>query len=207
MNTDKILSLQSICVHLCSSVVLLSGCTAPPNQANIALRKENQTMQAQIADLQRQHDADAAMIRSQQKNPTTTLSQDQLDKLFTTHDIEFGRLTGGAKINLDSPVDDGIKVYIYPTDGSSQPIKAAGSFVVEVFDLAKQSDNLVGHWEFPVSEAKKNWYGHAMLYTYVLPCSWQNWPMHHELTLRVTFRDELTQAEFVKEKVIHVNVR
>jgi hypothetical protein len=212
MNTDKRFDkLKFICVYLCSSVVsiLFVGCTAAPNQANIELRKQNQSLQSQIADLQRQHAADVATIASlqQQKGTPPTLPQGELDKLFTTHGLELGRLTDAANLDPNKPGIQGIKVYAVPTDEMGQPLKAAGAFVVDLFDLAKQNDNLVGHWQFSIADARQNWYGHLMLYTYVLSCPWKNPPAHSQLTLRVTFRDELTQREFVEQKVIYVRAR
>jgi hypothetical protein len=212
MNTDKNAEkLKSICVYLCSSVVsfLFLGCTGSPNQANIALRKENQSLQSQIADLQREHTADEASIHSlqEQKGTLPTLPQSELDELFTAHGLSLGRLTDAANLDESQPGVQGIKVYAVPTDEMGQPLKAAGSFDVELFDLAKQSDNLVGRWQFSVAQARQNWYGHLMLYTYVLDCPWKNPPAHSQLTLRVTFHDELTQREFVEQKVIYVRAR
>jgi hypothetical protein len=97
-------------------------------------------------------------------------------------------------------------VYAAPTDDSGQPLKAAGSFVVEAFDLAKGSDNVAGHWEFNVDLARQDWFGQAMLYTYVLTCPLQRSPEHAELTLKVTFRDELTGREFNVQKVVKVEL-
>src|ERR1700733_9104224 len=128
MNTDKSADkLKFICVYLCSSVVLFlfAGCTGSPSQANIELRKQNQSLQSQIADLHRQHDADAATIRSlQQKGALPTLPQGELDQLFTTHGLSLGRLTDAANLDENNPGVQGIKVYAVPTDDMGQPLKA-----------------------------------------------------------------------------------
>jgi hypothetical protein len=200
----KIFAPRFICVYLCSSVALLSlvGCAGKPNAANIELRKKNQALQAQIVDLQSQRAGDVAKIQSleEQRGTLPTLPQDRLDKLFTAHGLSLGRLTGA------SAGDDGTKVYVVPTDQSGEPLKAAGSFVVELFDLKEQANNRVGRWEFSVDQARQNWYGRALLYTYVLPCEWQQMPRHSDLTLKVTFRDELTQREFEIQKPITVQL-
>jgi hypothetical protein len=189
--------------------LLLFGCTGSPNKANIELRKENQSLQSQLTDLQRQRAADTATIHSlqQQKGTLPTLAQSELDELFTTHGLELGRLSDVANLDPNKPGVQGVKVYAVPTDEMGQPLKAAGSFVVELFDLAKQNDNLVGRWDFSIAQARQSWYGHLMLYTYVLSCPWKNPPTHSQLTLRVTFHDELTQREFVEQKVIYIRVR
>ena len=189
-------------ILLCSSVLFLSGCSAGPDQANIDLRKDKQSLQSQVEELHRQREGDAATIATLQQNRTvSTLSHDELEKLFTTHNLALGRLTG------DDPDKPGLKVFAVPLDEFGQPLKAAGSFVVEAFDLAKQSDNLVGRWEFSLDVARKNWYGGALLYTYVLECPWKNPPTHSQLTLKVTFHDELTQRDFTVQKVITVRAR
>src|ERR1700743_2985271 len=104
MNTDKSTQkLKFICVYLCSSVVpiVFCGCAGAPNQAHIQLRKENQNLQSQISDFHRQHATDAATIQSLQKQKGTlpTLSQSELDQLFTTHGLQLGRLSGAANLN------------------------------------------------------------------------------------------------------------
>src|SRR5579862_8514428 len=120
MNTDKRDRFCIICVHLCLSVVFLSGCSSP-NTANIDLRKQIDDLHSQIDELNRRHNSDQATIAGM-KGATTvpSLSEDRLAQLFTTHDLKFGRLTGAA--------DDGLKVYVCPTDDDGQTLKAAGAF-------------------------------------------------------------------------------
>jgi hypothetical protein len=100
-----------------------------------------------------------------------------------------------------------LKVYVVPTDQTGDELKAAGSFVVELFDLNKTSDNLVGRWEFNHDQARQSWLGSALLYEYVLTCPWQRPPEHSELTLKVTFQDELTGRQFATQKVVHVRLQ
>src|SRR3954447_7576061 len=165
MNSDKRARFCLICVYLCSSVaaLLFVGC-GKPSAANIELRKRLQTLETETADLKRQHEGDLATIRSlqQQQSPGSvvpSLPQERVDKLFTTHGISLGRLTGGADLDRNKPGDDAIKVYAVPTDQAGEKLKAAGSFVVEAFDLAKSSDNFVGRWDFDVEQARQNWFG------------------------------------------------
>jgi outer membrane murein-binding lipoprotein Lpp len=184
----------------------VAGCSSP-NAANIQLRKENQDLREKVAGLERQHAADVAQMRAMERSATTVpvLPQQRVQALFTTHGLQFGRLTGGADLDRDKPGDEGLKVYVVPIDGQGQPLKAAGSFVVEAFDLADAQHPRVGHWEFPLDQAEKNWFGQAMLYTYVLTCPWQHGPpRHRDLTLRVTFTDALTQRQFTEQKQVKV---
>src|SRR5262245_23071619 len=118
---------------LCTLAALAQGGCKGPNQANIELRKENQQLREKVDDLNRRHDADVAQIRGMQAQSGSvvpTLSPGRLDHLFTVHGIQLGRLTG---VNAEGE----LKAYVSPTDESGQSIKAAGSFVVDAFDLAQ----------------------------------------------------------------------
>lgn len=210
MNAGKTRRLVLICLAgFCSALPGATGGCAKPNQANIELRKRIEAMETDVATAKRVHEADIATIRAlqEQQGSLPTLPQERLDKLFTVHGISLGRLTGGADLDPSTPGDGGIKVYVVPIDQTGQPLKAAGSFVVEAFDLDKPGDNLVGRWQFNTEQARNNWFGRAMLYTYVLSCPWQRPgnPQHSDLTLKVSFRDELTGREFTAQRVIKVN--
>src|SRR5712671_1947141 len=102
------------CIFPALLLVFLSISCGSPNSANIALRKQNQDLQEQIATLTRAREADAATIQSLQARVGTvpTLPQERLEKLFTTHGIKLGRLTGGADLDRNKPGDEGIKVYV-----------------------------------------------------------------------------------------------
>jgi len=196
-------------VLLCTLAVAFfaqtAGCKGP-SAANIELRKENQQLRAKVDDLNRRHEADVAQIRGIQSasgSVIPTLSPARLDQLFTVHGVQLGRLTG---VNPEGE----LKVYATPTDESGQPIKAAGSFVVDAFDLARSDHPRIGHWEFPLEAAKKNWVGQALLHCYVLPLPWQrsdSVPEHPQLTVRIVFTDALTGRVFDTQKVVRVDPR
>ena len=215
MNADRnelISRFRSIRVYLRASAVLLllvAGCGGP-NKGNIAVRKQNQELREEIERLKRVHEGDVATIRSLQESRAgsalPTLPQDRIEKLFTTHALKLGRLTGGSRLQPNSPGDDALKIYAFPADEDDQPLKAAGSFVVEAFDLNQPEHPLVGRWEFPTTEARKNWFGEGMLYTYVLPCPLKSPPQRDQLTVRVSFTDELTGRRFDAQKVVHVTL-
>lgn len=197
------------CVRLCFfwiAPLVVVGCTAKPNQANIELRKQLQTRDARIADLDRRHQADQATIRSLQSSngATTTLRPERIDQLFTVSGLKLGRLTGGWDADLDHVGDEGIKIYVVPTDGSGDALKAAGSFVVELFDLNKQSNQRIGRWEFDGQQSRSYWNGAGLLYEYVLPCKWQEPPAKEELTVKVHFADGLTGRELEIQKQIRI---
>ena len=186
----------------------LAGCFGKPNQANIDLRKDLQKLQEQVDTLNQQHRADRAEITAlRQSTPTQpSLPSGQLDRLFTTHGLKFGRLTSGYDADRNRPGDEGIKIYVVPTDQDGQPLKAAGSFTIDLFDLAATDAPHIGHWTFDVDQAKKNWYGAFLDYTYAFTLPWQQAPTHADLTARVTFTDELTQLSFDAQTTVKVHV-
>jgi hypothetical protein len=191
------------------------GCGGTPSAANISLRKELQQRDQTIDQLKIEHQGDLADLRARRYPTTMLLAPDELAKLYTVHGISFGKLTGGSNLDTDKPFDEGVKVYVVPTDDDGQPIKAAGSFTVELFDLNFSQNNLVGEWHFNLEQTRQNWYGAAFLYNYILTCPWntggsqgaqrQRVPAHSALTLRLTFHDELTGREFTEQRSINVN--
>ena len=190
-----------------SGLALLAGCGSP-NRANVTLRKQIQSLQAENAALHGQVQAQERMIAGlRQGGPTTAaLPSTELDKLFLAYGVKFGRLTGGIDLDPAKPGDEGLRVYVSPTDEEGTPVQAAGSFVIEAFDLAAGGDNRVGRWEFPTLEAKKNWRSFLIEYTYAFTCPWQKPPEHPELTVKVTFTSELTHAVFTAQRTVRVNL-
>jgi hypothetical protein len=189
------------------ALFLFSGCSKP-NAANIELRKQNQQLAAQIEELKRQHEADLARVRTleSQQESLPTLPQERLDKLFTVHGIRFGKLTGGYDSDPKNPGDEVVKVYVVPFDTQGDVLKAAGRITAEVFDLSESDKPLVARCESSLEDAPKNWYGKALLYEYVLTCPLDRTPRGADLTVRVTFMDELTQRTFVEQKQIKINL-
>ena len=126
---------QLLAVGLISAFTL-PGCGSP-SAANIKLRKQNQQLQWQIDQLTAEHGRDAAALAAcQRSHPTEpTLPPERLERLFTTHDLPLGKLTGGDNPDSTDGADSELKVYVAPVDEQGTPIKAAGSFKVEAFDL------------------------------------------------------------------------
>lgn len=201
MSTRAIIAFGTTAAAL---LLAVAGCGSP-NVASIEVRKQNQDLREQVESLTRAHEADAATIRSLQDRVGTipTLPQERLNKLFTTHGLTLGRLTGGADLDHAKPGDEGLKVYATPTDDEGQALKAAGSFVIEAFDLAANPP-AIGKWTFDVDAARKSWVGALMSHQYVLTCPWQTRPGHDDITVKVTFRDELTGREFTAQKAVKV---
>src|SRR5688572_30035216 len=138
-------------------LVLCSAC-GTPNAANIALRKQNQDLQSRLDQLRLELRAAQASVSALESNATTApiLPSQRLEKLFTTHGIQIGRLTGEADLDPAQPGNEGMKLYVIPTDQHSQPLKAAGTFTVEAFDLSQNGENRIGRWEFSVENGQEN---------------------------------------------------
>jgi hypothetical protein len=186
--------------------LLLLGCSGTPNAANIELRKENQSLQSQRDDLTIQHNADLATILACEgkEGIPPALTMDRLGKLFTAHDLSIGNLTGGYQ-PAGSLFDTGLQVYAVPTDEQGEPIKAAGSFKVDAYDLQEPNHPLIGQWSFDLGQTRQLFYAHLSLYTYILQLPWQTVPRHHEVTVHVTFFDELTGRKLTAQRVVKVN--
>jgi len=189
------------------SLLLGAGCSTP-SKANIELRKQIQQLERDNKELVRQHASDQRVIEGLRDRVGTipTLPTSRLARLFIVQGIEFGRLTGGADLDPQKPGDEGLAVYVFPIDQNGDKLKAAGSFDIWAFDLAEPKDSLVGHWHFDVQQAMQGWNGTLLEYSYALICPWQKAPKHADLTVKVTFLDELTQTPFTAQRVVHVNL-
>lgn len=185
-----------------------AGCKGP-DSANVALRRENQALREQMTELRRQRDADAATIAALQRratgesSPVAILPPEMLDRLFTVSGLQLGRLTGGLapdRLRRGSAI---LRVQATPVDSSGQPLKAAGSFVVEAFDLSSEG-RLVQRWTFDLAASRQAWHGGAMLYCYLFECPFDSPPASSEITLKVTFTDELTGRRFSQQRPVNL---
>ncbi len=181
---------------LCSQM----GCP-PPNQAAIPLRAEIDSLKKKLAALDRQRAADVATIAAlqSQRGTLATLPEDRLEKLYTVH---------GIRISGHSAEHDGtLKIYVVPFDEQNEKLKAGGTFTVQAYDLQSAGHPMVGEWHLDNAATRDAWYGGLLGYTYVLNCPLQELVTHAELTVRVSFTDELTQREFSEQKVIRITPR
>lgn len=183
----------------------LGGC---PEAPSIDLRRENMRLQEEIKKKDNELAAQFATISELNKQLMTAraFKPDDLEKIFYPEKLQIDSLTGGE--NYDSnPGDDGVTVYVRPIDKDGDVVKAAGDVRVELFDLARTTDNLIGRYDVPVDAARKLWYGKLGTYHYTVKCPWLHGPpQHDEITLRVTFRDYLTQRVITAQTVVKVKL-
>jgi len=188
-----------------AGAALFAGC-ASPDKANVELRRRNDALTTQVARLTQQHEADANRIAAIEARVTTVpvLPQTRLARLFTAHDLKLqDRLSGGTDLDAKRDGDEALRVYAVPLDETGDAIKATGKFTVEAFDLARAGDQRIGRWEFGPEDTKAVWFN-LMKSWFVLTCPWQTPPEHAELTVKVSFEDELTGRTFTQQAVVKV---
>jgi hypothetical protein len=155
-------------------------------EANARLRQESAEKDEQIATLQ-------------------ALGPQRIEKLFRVEGIRLGRFTAGVDLDGDGS-DDGVKVYLQPTDAQGSTVKAAGDVMVQLYDLAESScKSLVGEYYWGVDQIGECWAGGFLSDHYSLVCPWQSDPpAHDEITVRVEFVDYLTGKTFTAQKLIQI---
>jgi hypothetical protein len=180
--------------------LLINGCGSP-SAANILLRKQNQDLQDKVDQLTQQHSRDVQTLEAcQRSHPTTMqLAPERLAKLTTTHGLSFGQLSGGDNPDSTQEPDTQLKVFVVPVDADGTPIKAAGSFKVEAYDLDDPAKPLLGTWNFSLDATHSSFYSQLGMYTYVLVCPLKVRPIHPHVTMRVSFDDALTGWQFVDQ--------
>ena len=167
-----------------------------PNKANIALRKESQALHEQIAQLEHERDAAVAQARaSESSRAVSTLPVERLERLFTAAGLKFGKVNVGDDTDPATPGDEGFKVTLTPIDQYGDEFKSAGSFTIEVFDLAAEPAR-IGLWSIPTVEAQLKWLSTFVIDAYVFALPWQTPPAHGKLLVKATFVDELTGRTF-----------
>jgi hypothetical protein len=192
---------------LCAAVSAAAAGCAPPNQANVLLRRQSQQLQSVVEQVNRENDGLTAQIQAEESRPGATtqqLPESQLAKLFTTHGVTIVAGTGGYSDDPNGP-DQVLKVFVCPTDETGEKIKAAGSFKVEMFDL-DEKDTRLGTCEFTTEQARNDWVNVLAIRCYVLTCPWQERPRHASIHLKVTFTDELTGRQFSDESDVKVRI-
>src|SRR5580765_198359 len=86
------------------ALLFASGCGSP-NAANIELRKQNQDLTAEVTRLKTEQQGALQVIQGLRdaKGTVATLPTTRLARLYTTHGLNFGRLTGGANLDPGKP--------------------------------------------------------------------------------------------------------
>jgi hypothetical protein len=192
-------------VLLAAALVGLAGGCRPGARGD--LEHELQLARQQSARLNTELQAlqQTAAAQEQQIRTLQHLGDKRLDLLFHVVNLEVGRYSTGINAD-DLPGDDFIRVYLIPRDAAGDPIKAAGTVTVQLFDLAAPAEaNLLGTYQFPLEQVAKSWVGGFMTYHYRFDCPWKSGPpAHPDVTVRASFTDYLTGKEFTAQRLIKV---
>jgi hypothetical protein len=186
---------------------VLAGCDTTSEEMRQLQFRVNE-LQDQVKTLNDRQVKDAETITTLERQVRTlqALGTRRLDKLVHVHDVRFARLTGG--IDLDGqPGDEGIVVYLQPVDESGAIIKAAGSALVQVYDLqAEQGRQLIGEYEIDADQMAALWSDRFMTRHYAIRCPWsrEQPPLHRDLTVRVEFTEYLTGRTFHHQAAVRV---
>jgi uncharacterized coiled-coil protein SlyX len=173
-------------------------------EQQVAAQKEHITkLEADVVALKQTVDEQREQIRTLQ-----ALGPERLDELVYPVRIELDRLTGGYDDD-GRPGDDGVVAYVHPIDADGHIIKAAGSIVMEVFDLAASAEaRLVTRAELDVPNTRKAWYGRLWTHHFTVRCPWpppaRKPPAHRDLTVKVQFTDLLTGKTLTAQKAVTI---
>ncbi len=200
-----------ILLGACALGLTAGGCGSP-NAPAIELRKEIQQLNTSLEQEKRQNAALRAQLSTFEESFTVpTLPQERLDVIYTTAGIRFGGgllgvgrgLTGGWDRDPESPGDEGIRLQVVPFDEAGDDIKAAGAFIIQLFDLDAEPPR-IGTWEISAEEARKSWRAAGPLYHYVFELPFEQTPPSQDLQVRVAFTDALTGRRFETKRDITV---
>lgn len=134
--------------------------------------------------------------------------EERLARLVRVDRIELERLSGGYDENRDG-VDDGVVAYLRLRDEDGDTIKAAGSVVLEAYDLAApQSEQLVARAELDADAVQAAWFGRFMTSHYTIKAPWIDGrvPAHRRITISVRFTELLTGRTFETQHVGEVHL-
>lgn len=159
---------------------------------NSRLSNDNNQLAKRVAQLEMENQD----LKGQLQSLSGINDKHRYENLTLAQSIEIYRLSG-----IYSKPNDGhneLSVYIIPRDGKGDPIKAAGSLTIELWNLAaKGGDTMLARWEVGADELSRNW-GISMLTGY--------YRLRFELPMKLDDRgDYMVKAaftDFVTGKVL-----
>jgi hypothetical protein len=173
------------------------GCQSPGDQM-YRLQKQLDSQKSRILQLEENIITLQKHIDDQKQQIVTLerIAPDRMAKLEVPVKIELDKLSGGYE-EPGRAGDAGVVAYVQPIDSDGDVIKAAGSIVMEVFDLANPpAKSLVCRAALDVDNTRKAWRGWLWTDHFSVKCPWpppdRKPPEHRELTIRVQFTDYLT---------------
>ncbi|HOW18593.1 MAG TPA: hypothetical protein PLC79_06115, partial [Phycisphaerae bacterium] len=187
------------------------GCQSPGDQM-YRLQKQVDSQKARIVELEERLITLQKQIDDQKQQIITLqrIAPDRMAKLEVPVKIELDKLSGGYE-EPGRAGDAGVVAYVRPIDADGDVIKAAGSIVMDVFDLANPPErHLVAHCELDVDHTRQAWRGRLWTNHFTVKCPWpppdRKPPEHRDLTIRVQFTDYLTGKTFLAETLCTIKL-
>jgi len=179
-------------VMLLVFAAFVSGCATSPSGPPAdrqALEKTVAELRSQLAAVQAERDDMKRLLaeRGAAKPPgdNTSVSGGK-PFAFELTKVDFGFLTCGINLQGKKGPDDAIAAYVGLYDQFDTPIKAAGYFRFDLFDLARSKDYVVQSWSYEPEAAARHWQRFPACYQFKLPLAAE--VRAKRVVLKVTFR-------------------
>jgi hypothetical protein len=185
-------------------IFLAAGCNTVPAEKFQETQRELQLAQERAAKLEQQiaeEQQTNRQLQGQLARMRGLNRPEMLEELVTPVRIELANLSGAYDTD-GQPGDDGLVLYVQPSDRDGHVIKAAGTIKVTVLDpLCPPNRNVVAQYNFDVPTTRKMWYGRLMTQHFTVRCPWPagQVPIHDELLAHVVFTDLLTGRTMTAE--------
>lgn len=189
---------------LAGAAVFFVGCDSVPTEKFLEVQRESQAAKEQAAQLEQQLAAEQKTVGNLQEQLARVRGMDPsvMNQLVVPARIQLVRQSGGYDRD-GKPGDDGIVLYVQPTDKDGHVLKVAGSFKVTLLDLSKPTEPVViASYEFDVPTTRSLWYGRFMTNHFTIRCPWppSGPPDTNEVTARIEFTDLLTGRVFTAQE-------
>ncbi len=203
----------NICaIALPCMILFLGGCGSDAAMKDSARLTKIQALEDEVAAQTRllaQKDAQlrdqAEMIQSLQNLPGGV----KLADLIHVDRIEIANLSGGYDDDGDG-IDDGVRVYLQPSDQHGGALRATGKVHVRLYDLNNPPESQsVGEIKLEPQELAPLWYGRFLTSHYTLEVPWSagaKTAPHRNITVVATFTDLLSGRSFETQTLVEVSI-
>jgi hypothetical protein len=171
----------------------VSGCATSPSTSGPpgnrqTLEKTVTELRSELAAVKAERDEMKQLLDQRRTVKTlgdnTTVSAEK-PFTFEVTKVDFGFLTCGISLQ-GKKGDDAIAAYVGLYDQFDTPIKAAGHFRFDLFDLARSKDYVVQSWSFEPEGAARYWQRFPACYQFKLALAAE--VRVKKVVLKVTFR-------------------
>ncbi|MCK4752942.1 MAG: hypothetical protein KAS75_05805 [Planctomycetes bacterium] len=183
---------------------LAAGCDEAAREVRL-LEKINTLKQEkkQLANQIEQSEIEKEKLKEQAEVLAGLSSEVRLANLYDLQKVKLTKYT-----NLYDKDKDGKKekliVYLQPVDEEDDIVKASGTVDVELWDLNRNGEAMLGKWQVGPEELKKRWFATLVTINYrlVFDVGGKITDEEEELVVKVTFTDYLAGKVFKQQKII-----